>query len=473
MLFHTARFALFFAVFLAFYLPLRRTRWGVVVIVVFSSIFYGSWDWRFLPLLWFTIAMDFWVGLFIARAPGHRRKLLLFLSIVANLSILGYFKYWNLIVKTATTQWAWLQGISPGEVVLPLGISFYTFQSMSYVMDVYRGKQKPLPSIWDFAAFVTFFPHLVAGPIQRIQQLMPQIVAPDRITYTRVAAGVSIFCLGFLRKGLGDTLALYHDPIFQDVGRAAPGAVVFAVLTFGLQIYLDFNGYSEMAIGIARVLGIDLMQNFDAPYLSTSIRDFWRRWHISLSQWLRDYLYISLGGSRVGYARQMWNLLLTMTLCGLWHGAGWNFAVWGLLHGLYLAVNNTFNRLCGAWVAATPARRRAVDVLGFGLTYAAANYAWIYFRLVDFRQIWAANRKVGEWLRHPALPDAPDGLVGIFLLVLAMDLFTRFRGEMFSFERPLTLRRAVGWGVGAGLLFTMGMLLSVGAPTRQFIYFQF
>jgi alginate O-acetyltransferase complex protein AlgI len=268
-------------------------------------------------------------------------------------------------------------------------------------------------------------------------------------------------------------LALYHDPIFQDVGGAPPAAVIFAVLTFGLQIYLDFNGYSEMAIGIARVLGIDLMQNFDAPYLSTSIRDFWRRWHISLSQWLRDYLYISLGGSRVGYARQMWNLLLTMTLCGLWHGAGWNYAVWGLLHGLYLAVNNTFHRLCGAWVAATPGRRRAVDVLGFGLTYAAANYAWIYFRLVDFRQIWAANRKLAQWLLHPALPHAPGGLYGICLLVLAMDLFTRFRGEMFSFERPLTLRRAVAWGVSAGLLFTMGLLLSVGAPTRQFIYFQF
>jgi alginate O-acetyltransferase complex protein AlgI len=208
MLFHTARFALFFAVFLAFYLPLRRTRWGVAVIVVFSSLFYGSWDWRFLPLLWFTIVLDYWVGFLLARAPAHRRKRLLFLSIAANLAILGYFKYWNLIVKTATMQWAWLHGISPGEVVLPLGISFYTFQSMSYVIDVYRGKQAPLRSLWDLAAFVTFFPHLVAGPIQRIQQLVPQILAPDRITYTRIAAGVSIISLGLLRKGLGETLGL-------------------------------------------------------------------------------------------------------------------------------------------------------------------------------------------------------------------------------------------------------------------------
>jgi alginate O-acetyltransferase complex protein AlgI len=473
MLFHTAQFAAFFAIFLALYLPFRRSRWGVMVIVVFSSIFYGWWDWRFLPLLWFTIVMDYWVGHFIARAPAHRRKRFLFLSIAANLAVLGYFKYWNLVVDTAGAQWTWVKGLSPGEIVLPLGISFYTFQSMSYVIDVYRGNQKPLRSVWDFAAFVTFFPHLVAGPIQRIQQLVPQILNPDRITYSRVASGIAIFCLGLLRKALGDTLAAYHDPIFENLGPARPAAVVLAVFSFGLQIYLDFNGYSEMAIGIARVLGIDLMQNFDAPYLSTSMRDFWRRWHISLSQWLRDYLYISLGGSRLGYVRQMANLLVTMTLCGLWHGAGWNFALWGLLHGLYLAVNNTFTRLCGAWVEATPARRKAMDLVGLGLTYAAANYAWIYFRLSSWPESWIANRKFVSWVLHPALPGAPQGVYAIFLIVLAMDLFTRFRGEMFSFELPLTLPRALAYGVAAGLFFTLGVLLSVGTTTRQFIYFQF
>jgi D-alanyl-lipoteichoic acid acyltransferase DltB (MBOAT superfamily) len=473
MLFHTAQFAAFFAVFLAFYLPSRRSRWGVMVIVVFSSIFYGSWDWRFLPLLWFTIVMDYYVATVIARAPPGRRKPFLAISITANLAILGYFKYWNFLVQTTATQWAWIRGLSPGEIVLPLGISFYTFQSMSYVIDIYRGKQKPLRSLWDFAAFVTFFPHLVAGPIQRIQQLVPQILNPDRITFGRVAAGVSIFSLGLLRKCLGDTLAAFHDPIFQGLREARPADVGLAVLSFGLQIYLDFNGYSEMAIGIARVLGIDLMYNFDAPYLSTSIRDFWRRWHISLSQWLRDYLYISLGGSRLGYVRQMWNVLVTMTVCGLWHGAGWNFAVWGLLHGLYLALNNTFTRLCGDWVEARPARRKVMHLVGLILTYAAANYAWIFFRLRSFPESWVANRKLAAWLFHPGLPVAPRGVYVIFLLTLAMDLYTRFRGEMFSFELPLTPRRALAYGTVAGIFFTAGMLLSVGTATHQFIYFQF
>ena len=473
MLFHTAGFALFFLVFLLFYLPTRRTRWGVRAIVVFSTVFYGSWDWRFVPLLWFTIVLDYYVALLVAGAPARRRRAFLVISIAANLCILGYFKYWNLVVHTAAARWAWVEGLSPGEILLPLGISFYTFQSMSYVIDVYRQTQKPLRSLWDFAAFVTFFPHLVAGPIQRTQQLVPQILHPDRMTFVRVAAGVALFALGLVHKGLGDALATYHDPIFQHLAAAPPASVVMAVLSFGLQIYLDFNGYSEMAIGIARVLGIDLMHNFDAPYLSTSIRDFWRRWHISLSQWLRDYLYVSLGGSRVGPVRQTWNLLVTMTLCGLWHGAGWNFAAWGLIHGLYLAANNAFARLFGRWIETRPAARWATRLIGFVLTYAAVNYAWIFFRLVDFRDCWTANLKLAEWVRDPALPYAPRGIYPVFLIVLGLDLVTRFRGEIFSFERPLTLPRAVAWGAAAGILLVAGVLLVAGAATRQFIYFQF
>jgi D-alanyl-lipoteichoic acid acyltransferase DltB (MBOAT superfamily) len=474
MLFHTPEFLLFFVLFLMAYLPVRRTKWGVRVIVLFSSIFYASWNWHFLPLLWVTIIVDFTIGYVLARAGSLRpRRVLVAASVVCNLGILGYFKYWNFLVVSIAGNGEWAHRLTIGNIILPLGISFYVFQSMSYIIDVYRGKQPPITDIFEFAAFVTFFPHLIAGPIQRIQQLVPQIIRPDDITFRRVASGVLLFASGMLRKGLGDALAGYHDPIFKNLSAAAPADVTLAIFTFGLQIYLDFSGYSEMAVALARMLGIDLIQNFDAPYFATSIRDFWRRWHISLSLWLRDYLYISLGGNRYGRRRQIANLLFTMTVCGLWHGAGWNFVLWGLLHGIYLAVNTLFSGVSEALRSRYGRWRAPATLVSICLTYVAANYAWIYFRLATLKEALTANRQIWKFLTHPALPSAPRGVAVIFILVLAMDLFQQFRGEIFPFRAELTWGRAVFYGSICGLLYIGSFVLLAGVPTQQFIYFTF
>jgi D-alanyl-lipoteichoic acid acyltransferase DltB (MBOAT superfamily) len=474
MLFHTPLFLAFFLVFLGFYLPARGTRWAIPVIVVFSSIFYASWNWKFLPLLWVTIIVDYSLGKWVARTEGKRaRKLLVAASVAVNLGILGYFKYWNFLVASLATNPEMAARLTLGNIILPLGISFYVFQSMSYVIDVYRRTQPPMKSLMDFAAFVTFFPHLIAGPIQRVQQLVPQLLRPDAITFNRVASGMLLFASGMFRKGLGDVLAGWHDPVFQNIAANTPATVTFAVFTFGLQIYLDFSGYSQMAVALARMLGIDLIQNFNAPYLSTSIRDFWRRWHISLSMWLRDYLYISLGGSRVRLPVQVGNLLFTMTVCGLWHGAGWNFAIWGLLHGIYLATNTLFDRAAGGWLSRHRMVDRLVTAASLPLTYLAANYAWVYFRLPTLDLAILANRKIVEFVLHPQLPAAPLGLLGIFFIVLAMDLVTRFKGEILPFQEALTWPRVAVYGVCTAILLAASLVLIVGVPAQQFIYFNF
>ncbi|MCC6537173.1 MAG: MBOAT family protein [Bryobacterales bacterium] len=455
MLFHTPEFLLFFVVFLVCYLPARGTRWATPVIAVFSSAFYASWDWRFLPLLWVTIVADYFIAAAMVRAPARARTLLM-VSIAVNLGILFYFKYWNFLIAPLAPA------LALRDLVLPLGISFYVFQSMSYVIDVYRKKVEPMTSLLSFAAFVTFFPHLVAGPIQRLQQLAPQLARPAAITASRVLSGATLFAAGFLRKSGGDLLASWHDPVFAALAQAEPATVVAAVFTFGLQIYLDFAGYSEMAVGLARMLGVDLIDNFQAPYLSTSIQEFWRRWHISLSLWLRDYLYISLGGSRAGLARQAANLLVTMTVCGLWHGAGWTFVIWGVLHGAFLAAN--------LWLRLRP----LPALLGWALTFGLTNYFWLYFRARTFEDAMTGNAKITTWLRHPVWPAAPPGIWIILLAVLLSDLWIRHRGYLVPLEiPPPTLPRAVAWGLLCGVLLALAIVLSAGRPTEQFIYFQF
>ncbi len=504
MLFHTSTFVLFFALFLLFYVPARRTRGGPLVILVFSSIFYGWWSWKFLGLLWVTLVADYWLARLLAASESPvRRKLFVTVSLVTNLGILGFFKYFNFFVESAAGM-----GVARAvnwrieDIVLPVGISFYVFQSLSYTIDVYRREEKPVRSFIDYAAFVCYFPQLVAGPIERLRHLLPQIVKPAPITPERVTAGAFLFAVGFFRKAIADTLATFVDPTFANLNDATPVQVVLAVFGFGLQIYLDFTGYVDMARGVSRIIGIDLMLNFNAPYTSTSIREFWRRWHISLSQWLRDYLYISLGGSRHGMPRHLANLMVTMLLGGLWHGAGVNFLIWGGLHGVYLIVNTFWGRVVetrralqpgrlarigwleiwvGATVAAAPRSERSSRAwrivrvaLSWLVTWLAVNYAWLYFRVPTFNGAMLANRKIGEWLLHPTLPGFSPALVALVLLTVGMELIIRFRKD--SPERDayqLTFPRAVAQGAIGAVLFLAGLVLLAGVPTQQFIYFQF
>ena len=525
MLFHTSTFLVFFAIFLAVYIPSRRVHGGPLVILVFSNIFYGWWSWQFLGLLWITIIVDYALALLLARteAPGMR-KLIVAVSVATNLGILGFFKYFNFFVATAAAA-----GVKAApewrieELVLPVGISFYTFQSISYTIDVYRREEKPVRNLIDYAAFVCYFPHMVAGPIQRLGQLLPKIIQPAPITPERVVSGAFLFALGFFRKGIADTFGTFVDPVFANLDAATPVQVWLAVFGFGLQIYLDFTGYVDMARGISRIIGIELIRNFDAPYTSTSPREFWRRWHISLSQWLRDYLYISLGGNRYGMPRHLANLMITMLLGGLWHGAAVNFVIWGGLHGLYLVLNTLWDRRSSAtwkvasgriarigrlelWVAApahaaamaaapvaapvpppaAPGERAPVASArslrnsrwrtagGWLLTWLAVNYAWLYFRVPTFGGAMAANRKLGEYLLHPSLPPFSASVAFLVLVVVVMELLIRYRKDVVEADSfVLTPRRAAWRGALAGILFLAGLVLLAGIPTQQFIYFQF
>ena len=471
MLFHTPTFLVFFLTFAAVYFSTPPGRARVYVLLVFSNIFYGWWDWRFLGLLWVTKIVDYGLSVRIARTEDpRRRKLLVAGSVVTNLGVLGFFKYWNFLVDSALALHLDVSTLRLPGLVLPVGISFYVFQSMSYAIDVYRRRIEPAGSLVEFAAFVSYFPQLVAGPIERAENLLPQLLRPAAPTAARIASGTFLFACGFFRKALGDVLAGLVNPVLGDVGAAAPGAVVLAVLGFGGQIYLDFSGYSEMARGMARAMGVDLMANFASPYLATSFRDFWHRWHISLSEWLRDYLYVPLGGNRHGLGPMLRNLVVTMLLGGLWHGAGWNFVIWGLLHGLFLVLNVLWDR--GGRAPRNAATRALRAAGGWLVTFLGVQYAWIYFRLATLQEAVIVNRKIVEWLAHPSLPLTSWTLLAVLAPIIVLDLAQRDRGPVFSPAEATPLRE-LAFGALAGCFLLLGVILLAGQPTHQFIYFQF
>jgi D-alanyl-lipoteichoic acid acyltransferase DltB (MBOAT superfamily) len=475
MLFHTSTFLLFFSIFLPVYALARRLRLGPLVIVLFSQVFYGWWDPYFLILLWFTIILDYGLAIAIDRTTSQSlKRLYLVTSIGASLSILAYFKYSNLFLTTifdlpiiAETDDFTLQ-----DLIIPVGVSFYTFQSMSYIIDVYRKTSPPIYNLINYAAFVCYFPHMIAGPIQRIETLLPQILGHRQMDWERTASGVLVFAYGFLLKSLGDTLASVNDPIFADVVGATPGAIVTAIFGFGLQIYFDFNGYCEMARGVSRIIGIELIRNFDSPYLSLSLREFWRRWHISLSQWLRDYLYIGLGGNRVAKIWQHRNLLLTMALGGLWHGAGWNFLIWGTVHGLYLVLNVMVNDLLRQLKLSAMSEFPLIRLSRWVLTFVLVNYAWLYFRSESFEDTLTIHHKLGQFILTPEWPTFPPGLLLIAAIVVGLE------GKRLEVTRvfesvPSTLQRHTLYGAVAGVFVLLGVIFLAGRPSQQFIYFQF
>src|SRR5450631_1251387 len=340
MLFNTTQFFLFLAVVLVlFYTAPRALR--KYILLAASYYFYGSWNAKFIALLLTLTVIDYFSGLWLERvAPGPRRKAVLIFSLAANLGFLGFFKYYNFLAANL----AWIMSKPPHsfflDIVLPLGISFHTFQSMSYVVDVYRGQQRAVRNPVDYALFICFFPQLVAGPIVRARDFFRDLWGWQPPSPEDVARGVFLIALGLTKKmAFADQFAKVANGYFGDVS-AHPGALAAwsGVFASGMQIYFDFSGYTDMAIGMAKLCGFHFPINFRRPYLAGSVTDFWRRWHISLSTWLRDYLYIPLGGNRHGSVQTYRNLILTMLLGGLWHGASWNFAIWGGYHGVLLSV---------------------------------------------------------------------------------------------------------------------------------------
>src|SRR5450631_3430435 len=386
MLFNSLTFVVFFTVVVTAYWSMRSWTTRKNLLVVASYIFYGAWNPPFAALLFSTTAMDFWLGARIARAKGtHARRVWLVASVCMNLSMLGFFKYGNFLLENF--QWLMARiGVlyQPPhlDILLPVGISFYTFHSLSYTLDVYRGVMQPTKSLRDFALAVSFFPQLVAGPIVRAGDFLPQLLAPPKPQQGRFFWGLLLMTLGLFEKiVLADTLlAGSADTIFAYGGPLVALDSWAGVMAFAGQIFFDFAGYSICAIGAALCLGFHLKDNFRFPYAAIGFSDFWRRWHISLSTFLRDYLYIPIGGNRAGAARAMINLMIVMFIGGLWHGAAWTFVVWGLLHGSYLALERLTKAAVGApsW-----AQNYSVKMLLGFVTYFAVCLAWVFFRASD------------------------------------------------------------------------------------------
>jgi alginate O-acetyltransferase complex protein AlgI len=329
MLFNSIEFALFLPVVFALYWAIKPTIWQNVVLFISSYFFYACWDWRFMFLLLFSTALDYFTAIMIEQKP-RQRVTWFWLSIAANLGFLGFFKYYNFFAESMANL------LAVAGIILPVGISFYTFHGLSYMIDVYKGRIKPERNFVDYAVFVSFFPLLVAGPIERATHLLPQVKAKRRFNEARAVEGMRLILWGFFKKiMIADRLAIFVNSAYADIPAAAGAAISLATVFFALQLYLDFSAYSDIATGVARLLDFDLIRNFRRPYFSTSFGEFWTRWHISLSSWFRDYVYIPLGG---GKSRKIRNVAIVFLLSGLWHGASWNFVIWGILNGLALVV---------------------------------------------------------------------------------------------------------------------------------------
>jgi len=458
MLFHTWTFVLFFLVFYPVYLLVKGTRLKLPWLLAASYVFYGWWNPLYLLLILWATTVDYLAVVGMAR--GRSKRPWLFLSIVNNLGLLGFFKYGGFVTDNLNALLAWL-GV-PYEIPapgfpLPLGISFYVFQSMSYTIDYYRGNVEREPSFLRYATFVSLFPQLVAGPIERARNLLPQLHGTPRISRQDVADGLSLFVVGLFKKvALADYLAMYVDTVYAVPERYQSPALLLATFAFGWQIYFDFSGYTDMARGIGRMMGLRLMLNFNNPYLATGLGDFWRRWHISLSTWFRDYVYIPLGGSRKGELFTYRNLCLTMLVSGLWHGAAWTFVAWGALHAAGYALTRGLER--SAFYC-----RRVPRFAKQLATFCFVTFAWIFFRAETFHD---ARRILAGIFRFAwADPACP-----LLMLVLILSVW------LYQFVYESKARRVLEPALVRGAM-VVAMLLYVAlfaaSGEQPFIYFQF
>lgn len=468
MLFTQIEFFVFFAAVLTALLVVRNHRMRKRLLLVASYYFYAYWDWRFLSLILISTMVDYLVALALARTQTPRwRKGLLITSLTCNLGILGFFKYFNFFVASLESVFGTL-GLHAGtlHIVLPIGISFYTFQTLSYTIDVYRGRLEPCRNVFDFALFVAFFPQLVAGPIVRASEFLPQLQTNPRLTGYGAFLGFRQFTFGLFKKVfIADHIALFVDYVFGNAGAFGAVSTWLAVLAYGLQIYCDFSGYSDMAIGAARVMGYHLPTNFRLPYLATSVTDFWHRWHISLSTWLRDYLYIPLGGNRKGRRRTYVNLFVTMVLGGLWHGAAWTFVVWGAIHGVMLMGEKW---LRPRW---TPARQSgplqgASKIVGWFVTMLVVFTAWVFFRAASFGEAFLMLRQMYGFGRGVAWFE--PFTIAVLVVVAATSILSAAR--LVSLHRLAYDRLTT-----PVVLFSMWWLVLVFPVEgfKPFVYFQF
>ena len=473
MLFNSGLFLVLFILFLPlYYLLHKQTLARIIYVVCFSLFFYYKSSGYYAIILPLIATADYLIGHQIARTSGHKaRRLWLILSLCFDLGMLGYFKYTNFLLELFTPLISWVGGLlglsvmgtttlEPLDIFLPVGISFFTFQSLSYVIDIYRGEIKPLGRWIDYLFYVSFFPQLVAGPIVRAKDFIPQIYRSVWVSREDFGKGLFLILSGLVKKAIiSDYISLnFVDRVFDAPALYSGFENLMAIYGYALQIYCDFSGYSDMAIGIALWLGFRFNDNFDSPYRSASITEFWRRWHISLSSWLRDYLYIPLGGSRRGRLRTYLNLLITMLLGGLWHGASLRFILWGGMHGLALALHKLYLTIC-PWARPDGASMgRARRYMGIFITFHLVCFAWIFFRMPTMGGI----RQMLEMVRYEFHPEVIPQFIEGYWLVVSLIL----AGYMAHFIPQRALRpieRSISRMplVGQALLFALVVLLVV------------
>ena len=473
MLFNSIDFLIFFPVVFVLYWFLNE-RLGLqnILLLIASYIFYAWWDWRFLSLIVISSIIDFVAGLKIYNSEENQmnRKFWLIVSLTANLGFLSIFKYYNFFAESFTQAvkvFGWEPNNLTLDIILPVGISFYTFQTLSYTIDIYRRDFKPTKNILSFFTYIAFFPQLVAGPIERASNLLPQIEKKRFFNKEWFKEGFLQIFVGLFRKiVIADTLAIYVDTIYEDPSLYNSSTVLLATVFYAFQIYFDFSGYSDIAIGTAKLLGFKFNQNFNLPYFSKSLTEFWRKWHMSLSYWLRDYLYISLGGNRKGIKITYRNLMLTMLLGGLWHGSSWNFIIWGGIHGIVLGIEK--------YITSEPKFnfRKKISFLGYPITFFIVILAWIFFRAQTFELAMSALHKILFY--EKGMPFIGDiNVMSNSILVLLLGIFLDF--YLFRTKVPL---EELGKRLSIPQLTVLASIIIVimtlfYSASNNFIYFQF
>ncbi len=483
MLFNSLDFAVFLPIvfILYWFIANRNLKLQNALIVLASYYFYALWDWRFLFLIIFSTLVDYSVGYYLGKTTeSKKRKLLLAISIVVNLGFLGFFKYYNFFLDNFIEVFRLFgQPIQPSSlnIILPVGISFYTFQTMSYTIDVYRKQLEPTKDLIAFSAFVSFFPQLVAGPIERATQLLPQFSKKREFDYSNAVDGLKQILWGLFKKVvIADNCAYFANMFFNNYTDHSGSSLLLGGVFFAFQIYGDFSGYSDIAIGTSRLFGFNLMQNFNYPYFSRDMAEFWRRWHISLSTWFRDYLYIPLGGSKGSSYKKIRNIFIIFGVSGFWHGANWTFVIWGLLNALYflpllLTNKNRANLEVIAKDSILPSFKELYQMLK---TFLLAVLAWIFFRAESVTVAFAYIGKIFS----PSFLTVPDFknrhvafvvllLIGFFLVIEWMGRENQF-GIAKLFQNR---RRFFRWGFYTFIVFLIGIFMKTRETT--FIYFQF
>jgi len=469
MLFNSIDFAIFLPIvfILYWFVTNKNLKLQNFLIVAASYLFYGWWDWRFLSLILFSTIVDYFVGRKLRIEENQiKRKFLLWTSILVNLGFLGFFKYYNFFLDTFINAFSFFGTeikANSLNIILPVGISFYTFQTLSYSIDVYKRKLEPTKDFIAFAAFVSFFPQLVAGPIERAKNLLPQFYVKRTFAYKLFSEGVKLIIVGFFMKlVVADRAAIYVNAVYNNVDNHDGLSFIAATVLFAFQIYGDFAGYSLIAIGTARLFGFNLMTNFNRPYFATSVSDFWKRWHISLSTWFRDYLYIPLGGNRVIYPRWLFNIFITFLVSGLWHGANWTFVIWGALNGIYLIIEAVLFK---------SDKKNIVNVF---TTFVLICFSWIFFRANHVNEAFYILKTI---LSNPGklfIPGGADVVAPVYAIIaIAILLAAEIKKEYFNnvFTLGGNKYAIVRWAFYSGIIF---IILYMGVfNSSQFIYFQF